>query len=412
VKLRLRTNASGYTREPRRRGFTLLELLLASVCAVMLLSALYFSFDMTIEQTQTARDQAGTEDLSRGVINRIGIDINAVLGPQPALSGGTAGMLVPTELESTISGGSATGAAAAGGSAVGGNVVMGNVVMGNVVGGNVVGGSVVGGMGGGAGGGSSGGSSSSSSSSTNTPLLGSGMFIPMQSGVIGGYEGNMNMMVLFTSRVPDIFSSNGPNSLAQLYNGGGASSNNNVQVPADLRRVVYWLGSNGGLYRHETPWVMGTNNYNLSDLPLPDSAGTALAQEVKNVVFEYWDSFEQSWETSWDGTGGTSPPYTMVPGPPAAIRITLTFEFSNPKGGKPFNSTIQQVFPIFTAPGQTTMTLYNATANGATNSSSGNSSVVGGKTVGGSVTGGSVTGGSVTGGSMTGGKAVGGTTVK
>ncbi|HEV3383714.1 MAG TPA: prepilin-type N-terminal cleavage/methylation domain-containing protein [Gemmata sp.] len=400
MKLILPTNTTGSKRIPRRRGFTLLELLLASVCAVMLLSALYFSFDMTIEQTQTARDQAGTEDLSRGVINRLAIDINAVLGPQPALSGGTAGMLVPTELESTLSGGTATSGATTGNTA-GGSAVKGNVVMGNVVGGNVVAGKAVGGMSGGGGGSSS----SSSSSSTPTPLLGSGMFIPLQTGVIGGYEGNMNMMVLFTSRVPDIFSSNGPNSLAQLYNGGGASSNNNVQVPADLRRVVYWLGSNGGLYRHETPWVMGTNNYNLSDLPLQDSAGTPLAEEVKNVVFEYWDSFEQSWETSWDGTGGTSPPYTMVPGPPAAIRITLTFEFSNPKGGKPFNSTIQQVFPIFTAPGQTTMALYNATASAAAPSSS-NSSVVGGKVVGGTVT-----GGSVTGGAMTGGKTVGGTTV-
>jgi hypothetical protein len=370
----------------------------------MLLSALYLSFDMTIEQTQVARDKAGTEDLTRGVINRLSIDINAVLGPQPALSGGTAGMLVPIELESTISGGTSTSGTTTG------TGVGGNPVAGTVAGGNVVGGSVVGGM---AGGGGGGGSSNSTSSSTTTPLLGSGMYIPMQAGVIGGYEGNLNMLVLFTSRVPDIFSSNGPNSLAQLYNGSSSTSNNNVQVPADLRRVVYWLGSNGGLYRHETPWVMGTNNYNLSDLPLPDNAGTPLAEEVKTVVFEYYDPFEQSWETSWDGTGGTSPPYSMVPGPPAAIRITLTFEFANPKGGKPFSSTIVQVFPIYTAPGQTTMALYNATANAAASSGGGGNSVVGGKVTGGSVTGGSVTGGSMTGGGgVTGGKMVGGSIAK
>jgi hypothetical protein len=333
----------------------------------MLLSALYFSFDMTIEQTQVARDKAGTEDLTRGVLNRLSLDINSVLGPQPALSGGQLGMLVPYELEAMNSGANATGGASSA----------------KTTGAQIVG---------------AGNSSPTSSPTSNTPLLGSSLFIPLQSGVIGGYEGNMNMLVLFTSRVPDIFTSNGPNSLAQLYNGQGSSaSSNNQQVPSDLRRVVYWLGNNGGLYRHETPWVMGTNSYNLGDLPLPDNEGVCVAEEVKETTFEYFDPFEQTWETSWDGTGGTSPPYSMQPGPPVAIRVTLTFEFSNPKGGSPIRSTIAQVFPIYTAPGQTTMTLYNATANGASSGGSGNSNVVGGKTVGATVVGGSVTGAKIVG---------------
>jgi hypothetical protein len=220
------------------------------------------------------------------------------------------------------------------------------------------------------------------------------MVIPLQSGVIGAYQDNQNMLVLFTSRVPDIFNGNGPNSLAQLYNSQGTTgSNNNQQVPADLRRVVYWLGGNGGLYRNETPWVTGVDSWNLNDLPLQDNQGVCLAEEVKTLTFEYYDPFEQSWETSWDGTGGTSPPYSMLPGPPAAIRVTLNFEFANPKGKAPIKSTIVQVYPILTAPGQTTMTLFNpVAASTSSSSSSGSGNVVGAKTVGAQTTGAKTTG--------------------
>jgi prepilin-type N-terminal cleavage/methylation domain-containing protein len=343
---------------PVRRGFTLLELLLASVAAAMLLSALYFSFDMTISQTQAARDIAGTEDLTRAVFNRFAIDIGAVVAPQPAQSGGTAGMQVPYQLATTTSGTTSTGGSSTGAGMSGSSKSSNSST-----------------------------NSSSSSSSTNTALLGSNLFIPPQSGVIGGYNGNLNMLILFTSRVPDIFTTTGGNSLAQMY-GSQGSSNNDLQIPADLRRVVYWLGSNGGLYRQETPWVMGLTSYNLSDLPYQDSDGVLIADEVKGVTFEFYDPLEQTWGQSyWDGTGGTSPPYSLLPGPPPAIRITLTFEFANPKGGAPIRSTYIQTFPILSAAGQVTQTLYNPTANGATSSSGGNSNVVGAKTVGAQTTG-------------------------
>ena len=65
----------------RDRGFTLLELLLASVIAAMLLGALYLSMNMTLEQTQASRDASDVEDLHRGVFNRMTIDLSATLGP-------------------------------------------------------------------------------------------------------------------------------------------------------------------------------------------------------------------------------------------------------------------------------------------------------------------------------------------
>lgn len=213
--------------------------------------------------------------------------------------------------------------------------------------------------------------------STNTPLLESGLDIPFEAGVIGGYEGQTTMLILFTSRPPDVFTSSGANSLAQMYTQGGTTSSD-LQIPADLRRVVYWLGSSGGLYRQETPWVTGYNSgvsiWALEDLPLSDDPNSLVAQEVENVLFEFFDPYEQTWEQSWDGTGGYQPPFLMTVGPPPAIRVTLTFKFENPKGGSPIHSTIVQVFPIYTATGQITQTLYDPTSAGGSSSSSSSSS--------------------------------------
>ena len=71
----LRTHARG--------GFTLLELLLASVIGLMLLTGLYVAMNVTIQQTQASREAADIEDLSRGAFNRIAIDLSGVLGPLP-----------------------------------------------------------------------------------------------------------------------------------------------------------------------------------------------------------------------------------------------------------------------------------------------------------------------------------------
>ena len=64
-----------------RRGFTLLELLLASVIAAMLLGSLYLAMNMTLEQTQASRDASDVEDLHRGIVNRMSVDLAATLGP-------------------------------------------------------------------------------------------------------------------------------------------------------------------------------------------------------------------------------------------------------------------------------------------------------------------------------------------
>lgn len=336
-----------------RRGFTLLELLLASVAAAMLLGALYMSFDMTLDRTQVARDAAATEDLVRGVFNRMAIDMAGVLGPQPPKSGGTANQqLMMATIGGTLPGsGSSSSSTSTTGATTGAASTSGAST-------------------------SSTSSSSSSSSATGSTILGSGAYIAFECGVIGAYEGQPNILVLFTSRIPDMFTTTDQTSLAQMYSQGTASSSN-MQYPADLRRVVYWLGNSGGLYRYETPWVTGEYTWNLSDLPIPDENGVLIAKEVKEVLFEFYDPYEMIWEQSWDGTGTSSPPYSLTLGPPTAIRVTLTFEFDSPRGDKKVRSTTAQIFPIYPAGGQVSQVLYDPTSSGGSSSSSSSSSSTG-----------------------------------
>ena len=74
----------------RRRAFTLLEVLLASLIAILLLSALYFAMDITLRQTQQSRDNVDVDNVARGVFARINMDLASSLAPLPPKSGGNA----------------------------------------------------------------------------------------------------------------------------------------------------------------------------------------------------------------------------------------------------------------------------------------------------------------------------------
>src|SRR5207248_926511 len=93
-------------RPPRRPGFTLLEMLLASVIALLLLGALYVAMNMTVRQTQENRDAVDADHLAQSVFNRMTLDLGSTLGPLPPKSGGN-------ELANSDTG-SATAAAASG----------------------------------------------------------------------------------------------------------------------------------------------------------------------------------------------------------------------------------------------------------------------------------------------------------
>ncbi len=72
-----------------RPGYTLLEILVASVIGLMLMAALYATFDLVFKQTTAGRELTAESELSRAVINRLNLDISSTIGMQSPKSGGT-----------------------------------------------------------------------------------------------------------------------------------------------------------------------------------------------------------------------------------------------------------------------------------------------------------------------------------
>ncbi len=74
-----------------RKGYTLLEVMLAIAIGLLLLAALYVAFDVQFRYMQTGRDLAAEGQLARGLLNRIGADIRSSLAALPANQTGQAG---------------------------------------------------------------------------------------------------------------------------------------------------------------------------------------------------------------------------------------------------------------------------------------------------------------------------------
>lgn len=70
-----------------RAGYTLIELLVASAIATLLMLALYSSFDLTVNQTDIGRERVAHTDLARAVVNRLSSDLSGSLGLLPPQSG-------------------------------------------------------------------------------------------------------------------------------------------------------------------------------------------------------------------------------------------------------------------------------------------------------------------------------------
>ena len=74
-------------RAPRRSGYTLIELLVASAIATLLMLALYSAFDLTVTQTEIGRERVAHTDLARSVVGRMSGDLSGTLGLLPPQSG-------------------------------------------------------------------------------------------------------------------------------------------------------------------------------------------------------------------------------------------------------------------------------------------------------------------------------------
>ncbi|HSQ54886.1 MAG TPA: hypothetical protein VLM40_04000, partial [Gemmata sp.] len=356
----------------RRTGFTLLEVILSMMLAMLLMGALYAAFAMSLQQTQTSRDALQIEDVSRGVFNKISIDLNNILGPAPPNSGGTATSGSSSSTTSTTPGTTTT-------TTTGGDMDADDTK-----------------------------TTTTPSSTTTTPSSSSGTqsvssLLQFQMGVMGDSQ----TLSIFASRVPAILSR--PGALSQT--GGSAS-----QYGSDLVRIDFWMGANG-LCRKERPWVTADGVGGASaDLDKSTEAADVVAEEVTGVQFEYLDA-------SGTDAGSWNQDSASPPAPPTALRVTLNFQFPNTRGGDPIQKSITQTFVIRTAPGTMAPQLTDpvpASTGPSSNSSSSNmnnnnstgggsnNSAGGGGTTGGGGAGGGGGGGALGGGGAAGGKTGGG----
>jgi hypothetical protein len=288
-------------------------LLLATLIGAILLSALYFSMSMTLQQTQASREAVDAEDLSRGIFGKMGNDFAGVLGSLTPKCGGTGadstGTTTTTSTTTTQT--TTTTTTPTTGTGMGGGMTSSTT------------------------------SNTSSTTSSNTGTTDAsqtgGPLVPLQTGVIGADT----QLVIFTARVPAILGT--PGGLNQQTAGSDNQS-------ADMYRVVYWLGANGGLCRQESPWV--TSDFG-GDPTQPDRTNEALytiAPEVTNVYFEYTDG--TAWTDSW----------SSYDAPPRAIRVTLAFPATDRVSGEQTTKQVSQVFPIRTGAGTVTPTLTDPVA--------------------------------------------------
>src|SRR6266852_6103703 len=193
----------------RRRGYTLLEILLSSAIGVMLLGALYVAFDVQLRQTRTGRALVESSEVARNLLIRIDNDVALSLAP------------VPSQTTSAPSSAGASNPTAAASSGTGGVGVAA----------------------------SSPSTAPTSSASTGSPAT-------FNLGVIG----DSNQLTIYQSRWPREVGQ----ALADPDNAA------NLPIVSDLRRVTWWLadGAGGsGLARQEIKLATSDDALNA---PAPD----------------------------------------------------------------------------------------------------------------------------------------------
>jgi hypothetical protein len=317
-------------RSPRRSAFTLLEVLLASLIAILLMSALYVAMDVTLRQTHEGREAVDVDNLSRGVYNRMAIDLSASLGPLPPKSGGNSAGSSPSTPSTPTTPTDPTMPAATTPPTT--TPATGTTTPAT-------------------------GTTTPAATTAVDPTTGELTAVPQAAdiGFQAGIIGTDKQLTVFASRLPSAMTS------ARGLGGDAAAA----QGPSDLVRITYWIGGSGGLCRQERPWVTADGVRNSSDPDLDTESGDTLVQEVKDVTFEYFDGSQ--WLSEWDGSK-PSPDGVTPTGPPRAVKVTLKYTITaGRKGQPPLEQTVVQVIPVRAAPGSFTPEMITpSTDSGAT----------------------------------------------
>jgi hypothetical protein len=286
-----------------RSGFTLVELVLATTIAMLLLGALYVAVDMQLRFAQNSRDLVEESTLARALLARIDSDVSQVVGlSDPGrfrLAAGADALADPSATSSSTSTPSTTASSTTSSTSS-----------------------------------TSASSSTSSSGSASTTDSGTSTNVVLPLGVLGDSE----TLHLFVSRFP-----------RELY----VNPDSDTQpVVSDLRRISYWLpdgqDSTTGLARQEVPLV--TSDDALQNMP-PGIEGEAssyvIADEVRELNFQYFDG--TNWQDSWDSTVAGADGVTPI-GSPCAIAVTVGIARPGADGAV---KTYRHVIAIQTANGNT-----------------------------------------------------------
>jgi prepilin-type N-terminal cleavage/methylation domain-containing protein len=284
----------------RRGGFTLLEVLLASALAVVLMAALYVALDVQLRLAEAGRESIEEARVTRAIVQRFENDLSSVMGPVAPPTGKGQGQSGSASGSGATSGtGAATGTGSGATTGTGASTNM------------------------------SGMTAVTDATQTTT--------IPFQAGVIGESDGdNRPRLVMFVSKVAGL--------------GNPALESPDVASPPDVRRVVYWM-TDWGLARQELPWVTAEQLQNSTDPLIEDGKEErdyVISEEVTKLAIEYWDG--TTWQETWDGRTLNSDGVTLL-GPPMAIRVRFTLNVPGPNPGETVEKVFQHTINVRSAAG-------------------------------------------------------------
>jgi Tfp pilus assembly protein PilV len=323
-----------------RSGFTLVELVLATTIAMLLLGALYVAVDMQLRFAQNSRDLVEESTLARALLARIDSDASQVVGlSDPGRFRMAAGADALADPSAASSSTSATASTASPTTGATGTTASTPSTASSAT--------------------SSSSTSSSSSSSTTDSGTSTNIVIPL------GVQGDSETLHLFVSRFP-----------RELY----VNPNSDTQpVVSDLRRISYWLpggqDSTTGLARQEVALV--TSDDALQNLPpgIDGESNYVIADEVRELNFQYFDG--TNWQDSWDSTTPGADGVTPI-GSPVAIAVTISV--ARP-GASDSVKSYRHVIAIQTANGTTVQQTQSASSTtSGTSGTSAASSMGGGAT--------------------------------
>lgn len=255
-----------------RKGFTLLEVTLATTIALLLMYGLYTAIDVQLNYADAGRDRVEHSTLARALFNTISNDVTPSIGfPDPGRFKDAAE--AAAEEEAATDSGTDTG------------TDTGTET-----------------------------DPATTEEAEIAPLAGDS---PENALTV---KGNATELVVFVSRVPrDAFVEQ------ENENGEGSAAQ---EINSDQRRITYWLAEQGsevvGLARREERLTANTSENNPIDLQ-PDTGEDidfVISREVVSLAFRYWDTNLRQWVDTWDGATLSSDGVTPI-GAPSAIEVML-----------------------------------------------------------------------------------------